>query len=84
VWHEGLTGKGFVIRVNDPDGVDVKHPKLAASFNKNASCTTCLPRDKNASHGTAVESTISLLISLQTSCLRGAMPFGYPSSDYRW
>lgn len=73
VWREGYTGKGVVIRVNDPDGVDVEHPELAANFNKAASCPTYLPPEKNATHGTAVAS-LALGGSNNAQCAVGIAP----------
>jgi Subtilase family len=73
VWREGYTGKGVIIRVNDPDGVDVEHPELATNFNKNASCPEYLPRENNATHGTAVAS-LAVGGSNNTQCAVGIAP----------
>ena len=57
VWEQGFTGKGVVIRVNDPEGVDATHPELAKNFNEAASCDNYLPPDPAINHhGTAVAS----------------------------
>lgn len=57
VWKEGITGKGVVIRVNDPDGVAVEHLELADRFLVEASCNVYLPKDDVTNfHGTAVAS----------------------------
>ncbi|CAB9529484.1 Furin-like protease 1, isoform 1 [Seminavis robusta] len=65
VWRQGLTGKGVVVRVNDPEGVDVTHPEFAGRFSVEASCEEYLPYNMTLhpwdgrpadKHGTAVAS----------------------------
>jgi len=55
VWEQGITGKGVVVRINDPEGIDINHPDLAANFNLEMSCDDHLPPNISSNvHGTAV------------------------------
>lgn len=61
VWKQGYTGKNVMVRVNDPDGVDVSHPELSANFDLEASCEVHQPLEETSGegphhHGTAVAS----------------------------
>lgn len=57
VWEQGITGKGVVVRVNDPEGVDATHRELAANFDVAGSCDQYLPPDPSVHrHGTSVAS----------------------------
>lgn len=45
VWLQGITGRGVVVRVNDPHGVDSSHPEFYGRFDEQASCPDYLPPD---------------------------------------
>lgn len=60
VWEQGFTGKGVMVRVNDPDGVDGAHAEFSGRFDAGASCDGYEPvvglDGSLRSHGTAVAS----------------------------
>ncbi|CAB9514520.1 Furin-like protease 1, isoform 1 [Seminavis robusta] len=73
VWAAGYTGKGVVVRVNDPNGVDVTHPELALNFEASASCSSYLPASPEDSHGTAVAS-LAVGVANNSHCAAGIAP----------
>jgi len=55
VWRQGITGKGVMVRVNDPDGVDPTIKELWGRFDESASCPTYLPPEIPPGENTTVE-----------------------------
>ncbi|CAB9503760.1 Furin-like protease 1, isoform 1 [Seminavis robusta] len=76
VWRQGITGKGVMIRVNDPHGVDATVPELAPNFNQTASCPDYMPPiipNITLDHGTVVAS-IALGAGNNSECAVGVAP----------